>query len=200
MSQLRISVVLLAMLALSATTAAAQTGSQQAIPFEEPPDSRIGITMGYPASVGLIWHVTERLAVRPELSFSFGTTEGTGAGTFETSSDSWSVDIGVSALFHLRQWDALRTYVAPRFTYSRGESTVDSSSFTGTTTELNTSGVTIAGLFGASYALHPRFSVFGEVGVGFSDSQSTSSVALGIRTDAKRFGTQTGVGVVLYWP
>jgi hypothetical protein len=29
----------------------------------------IGVTMGYPSSVGVLWHVTDGVALRPELSF-----------------------------------------------------------------------------------------------------------------------------------
>jgi hypothetical protein len=198
MSHVRVSLLVLAAVFCSIGTATAQGGgSPQAIPSQEPPTA-IGITMGYPASIGAMWHVTDRVAVRPELSFSVGTTESSAGSFSSTSSDSWSLGAGVSALFYLRQRERLRTYVAPRFSYGRSESTVDSSSFGGTSSELSTSSVTLAGLFGASYALHARFAVFGEVGVGLSDSESTSTVVTGARTDGTRFGTQSGVGVIFY--
>ncbi len=28
-------------------------------------DPRVGLTMGYPTSVGVLWHVTDRIAIRP---------------------------------------------------------------------------------------------------------------------------------------
>ena len=178
-----------------ADTAAAQVGQQPASSRNPEP---IGITLGYPASFGVMWHVTERLAIRPELSFSFATSESQATGVSVTSSDTWSLGIGVSALFDLRQWDGLRTYVAPRFTYSRGEATVDSSSFGGLTSELRSSGFAIAGLFGASYRMHPRFAVFGEAGLSFGDAETRSSAGFGARSNTQRLGTTAGVGVIFY--
>ena len=32
---------------------------------------KTGVTLGYPASIGLLWHVTDRIAIRPEFSFAF---------------------------------------------------------------------------------------------------------------------------------
>lgn len=171
---------------------AAARGGQQPVSSQEP----IGITMAYPASIGVMWHATERVAIRPDLSFSFGTSESEATGVSGTSSDTWSLNIGVSALFYLKEWDNLRTYLAPRLGYSRGETTADSSSFGGLTAELTSSGFTLAGLFGASYRVHPRFSVFGETGVAFSDSETRTSAGFGARTDSQRFGTTAGVGVV----
>ena len=31
---------------------------------------RVGLTMGYPATVGVIWNVADRFALRPEMTFS----------------------------------------------------------------------------------------------------------------------------------
>ena len=28
---------------------------------------RVGLTMGYPTSIGVLWHVTDRIAIRPEI-------------------------------------------------------------------------------------------------------------------------------------
>lgn len=182
-------------LLFAAATARAQTSSAQPIPFSEP-ENRIGLTMGYPSSFGVVWEVNDRLALRPELSFSVGTSEGSAAGVTRTSSDTWTVGLGISALIYLKNWDALKTYVAPRFTYSRGTSSVESGF--GGDNDLKSEGFTLNGLFGAQYALHRRFSVFGEVGVGFSDGETTLSGIDG-RTESTSFGTRTGVGVILFF-
>ena len=34
-----------------------------------------GVTMGYPASIGVLWHMSEAVAVRPEFSFDFFSSE-----------------------------------------------------------------------------------------------------------------------------
>jgi hypothetical protein len=157
-----------------------------------------GITMGYPAAIGVVWHATDRIAIRPELQFSAGTSESTPAGFDGTSSSSWSVGVGVSALFYLNQWDGLRTYVAPRFSYLKARSSVDVGGPFGGDSTLRSSSYAITGLFGAQYSLHRRFSVFGEVGLGFTDQDSTSSV-LTIRSSSNTWGTRTGVGVLFYF-
>jgi hypothetical protein len=182
-------------LLLAAANARAQSASPQPIPFQEPAN-RIGITMGYPSTFGVVWEVNDRLALRPELSFSVGTSEGSAAGVPGTSSDTWAVGVGVSALIYLKKWDALQTYVAPRFTYSRGTSSVESAF--GGDNDLKSEGFTLNGLFGAQYALHRRFSVFGEVGVGFSNGETTLSGVDG-RTESTSFGTRTGVGVIFFF-
>ena len=179
---------------LVASSASAQNPSQ---PSNTEPN-RVGLTMGYPAAIGLIWEVSDRLALRPELSFSVGTSEASVQGVSGTSSDTWTVGIGVSALFYVGEWDALRTYIAPRFIYSRATSSVDSSFF-GDGNDLKSEGITINGLFGAEYSLHRRFSVFGEVGAGFSSSETRSSTPIEGRTESSSFGARTGVGVIFYF-
>ena len=48
----------LALLLCGVTGAAAQDGG------------KAGITMGYPASIGILWHAGDRVAIRPEFSIS----------------------------------------------------------------------------------------------------------------------------------
>ena len=108
-------------LALAANTASAQ---------DEP---RVGVVMGYPASIGIVWHVTSKLALRPEISVSSSTNELTATSTISvggstvtnsttTSNDNWQLLTGVSALFYLTKHENLRTYVSPRWAYTRVES------------------------------------------------------------------------------
>src|SRR5687768_17028915 len=147
MSRVRVA-ALMSITMLVAADVHAQSTSPPAIPFQEPPD-RVGITMGYPSHLGVVWELSDRFALRPELSFSVGTSEGSVGGVAGTSSDSWTVGIGVSVLYYIAEWDALKTYVAPRFSYSRGTSTVDTSF--GGDNDLKSEGITLNGLFGAQY-------------------------------------------------
>jgi hypothetical protein len=191
--------------------------------------------MGYPASVGLMWHISERLALRPEVSFSTSTNEnptsivlvGTSPSLMSSSSSTRStsssstIGVGISGLFYVGKWDALRAYVAPRFVYSRasGTSEYTSQRFFGpitpvspltpvvitTTTESTLTSKSGAGLFGAAYSLHERFSVFGEVGFGYttsaSRSKSTPEPDFDISTPGRTHGwsTRTGAGVIFYF-
>src|SRR5881394_3551642 len=80
---------------LSSTAAQAQ---------DEP---KIGLTMGYPSAIGVLWQLTDRVAIRPEVTATRGSSEGLStdpilgtAGT-STPSDNWQVAVGLSGLFYL---------------------------------------------------------------------------------------------------
>jgi len=182
-------------------------------------DPRVGITMGYPASVGIIWHVNDRVALRPEVnaqkssgefttttSIAFGPTTTTTTGT--STSDAWQVGVGVSALFYLTTHDALRTYVSPRWSYIRTSSSNTSSSAPppSQTTGSVGNGNFVSGSFGAQYALGKRFGVFGEVGVGYTHSDSAplppaaaGGVVVSSQTTTRTLATRSGAGVILYF-
>ncbi len=177
----------------------------------------LGVTMGYPASIGVIWHVSDRVAIRPEISLtqisstssSVITTIGPGgvvlsSTTTQASTDQWTVGYGASALFYVKQWDALRTYVSPRFVYTRASVAGTSSSSTAaepaSTTEFDSNAYLVTGSFGAEYAFGTRFALYGEVGFGYSRTTTDSTQAGASNTTANSVGTRSGVGVILYFP
>jgi hypothetical protein len=178
---------------------------------------QVGLTMGYPATVGLMWHVSDRVSLRPEFSISTNTSDMTSVPVLGTSTSSSStVVVGISALFYCWKWDALRAYVAPRFTYSRlegsSERTSETISFpslspvtTTTRTETTITTTSSAGLFGAQYSLHRRFSAFGEVGFGYSSTRSSARTTppptfdISINPSAHGWSTRTGAGVIFYF-
>ena len=89
---------------------------------------KVGITMGYPAAVGIIWHLGDTVALRPELTFSGSSSETDRAGNvIDIESDGWAFGTGISALFYLHQYDRVRTYFSPRFTYTKIKTTSSSS-------------------------------------------------------------------------
>ena len=157
-----------------------------------------GVTMGHPGSVGLLWHVSDRVAVRPEFQFSYISSEGSAPELGLTSSSSgWNVAPGVSALFYLRRFDNLRTYVAPRFAFARSTTSSDSALTTGDARSTNKSYVGSAS-FGAQYSLGPRFGVFAEIGLAATRTTGSSSRS-SIRTSGWQWTTRTGIGAVLYF-
>jgi hypothetical protein len=152
-----------------------------------------GITMGYPESIGLLWHVTDNVAVRPEFRFAHSTTD-TNVPFAGENTSSTSFGVGVTALFYLKRYDSLRTYVAPGWTHSHTDPGA------GTTANSDT----IAGMFGAQYAVGKRFSIFGETGVAFSHSTSKSDIAGPPIVDTfsahgNSVATRTGAGVIFYF-
>jgi hypothetical protein len=159
--------------------------------------SDVGVTMGYPASIGLIWHASEKIAIRPE--FAFTHSENDGHSTFTTTEGSGnSVGVGASVLFYLRKWDHLQTYVSPRYTYSRTTSESHDLNPPNSSSESKTTSNQASGYFGAQYSPHQRFSVFGEAGYGWT--RTTGELLSGSSTSTTTSkGTRTGVGVIFYF-
>jgi hypothetical protein len=157
--------------------------------------SKVGLTMGFPAQIGVIFHVSDKVAIRPEVNFT-----GNSADVGGTSTSSWVFGLGVSALCYVSQHDHLRTYIAPRLDYSHGStSTSPNSQITLNDTSRNTWGG--AGSFGAQYALSDRFSVFGEAGFGVSHASTPLTATLStttLKVNTTAWGTRGAVGVIFY--
>jgi hypothetical protein len=173
---------------------------------------RFGIVMGYPAQVALLWKVSDRLAVRPELNWSRLSSETISTADiltfppdapvpFTTTSEGWAVGTGVSALVYLVKGDALRTYVSPRFTYTRSSTSLDLGFGRVSTSTTTSSTYGVAGLFGAQYKLANRFGVFGEMGFGYSrgtGSPGSSGITRSESTSTS-VGFRSGAGVILFF-
>ena len=158
---------------------------------------KVGVTMGYPASIGILWHVSDKVAIRPELSIAGGSSEGSG-GSFSAESDNFTFGTGVSVNFYLHTYDKLKTYFSPRFTYSRSTTENSSSGVTTSsfeTTSTNTGG---SGSFGAQYELSDKFSLYGELGVVFAYTKATNSNGPS-KTTGNAWSTRSGAGVVFYF-
>lgn len=166
----------LALLLLAPATALAQE------------ERTVGLSMGYPSSVAVLWHATERVAVRPEITFS---TTSTDVGERDASGSAFSA--GASVLFYTLQRDALSTYIAPAYGYARG--TNESSTGLESTSRAHN----ISGSFGVQYRLGERVSVFGETGISFTTTKLEADDAFGSSTSSDRFGNRSAVGVVFYF-
>ena len=184
---------------------------------------RVGLTMGYPSSVGVIWRLNDRVAVRPEVTLSRSTGDVTGSDVSGlspiTTNDSTGAGVGISALFYLHRWDGLRTYVSPRFSYSR----ISASASTSGSTLLSDSTASLyltSGSFGAQYSLGRHFGLFGEIGLGYTATTTTATSTLtisittfvnGVATATTRtqlvtsgshsntVATRSGVGVIFFF-
>ena len=154
-----------------------------------------GITMGYPLSVGLVTRISDRLALRPELQLSWTTSE-TESPFQATGVDSTVIGVGISALIYIGDVDKLRTYICPRYVF--GRTSITTQSPFGDSSENSVKSHTLIGSFGAQYALHDRFGVFGEVGVGVTGDRRRSSFTP-TSTEMTTVNTRTGVGLVFYF-
>lgn len=158
---------------------------------------RVGMTIAYPSAVGLIWHASDRLAVRPEFTFSLSTSETTPGGGLPggSSASSWSVGTGVSLLYYTQEWDKVRGYVSPRFGYSRTRNETESGTFSSTLTATN---YAWGASYGVQYLPTERFSVFGEVGIGGAFGRGRASNS-GNKSDGHGWGTRSGIGMIVYF-
>jgi len=175
---------------------------------------KVGVTMGYPSSIGVIWQVTGRVAVRPEMTLSRVTGDSSAndlAGAAPLSTDETNgVGTGISALFYLGRWDALRTYVSPRFAYSRNSTSASTANAgSPSTSDSTVSSYVTSGSFGAQYALGRRFGLFGEVGLSYSRTSTSLSSSLATNgttivnvhssSRANAVATRSGVGVIFFF-
>jgi hypothetical protein len=175
MKRIVVSVVLTIICALAATPAFAQA------------PSKVGLTLGYPASVGLLIPVGGNVTLRPELAFSRTTAEFDGQFVIDDERTSTTFGTGLSALFYVKSWNDLRAYVSPRVNYVRSSADDDA---------VGTSWAA-SGSFGAHYALSDRFSVFGEVGLGWSRSKSDGSSLSTSRTTT--WSTRSALGAAIFF-
>lgn len=202
MALTRKSIVMLSLLTLAvAGTAHAQEKGQA------------GLVIGYPASIGIVWQMSEHVAIRPDVSFSHSSSDSTNftsvgltTSTSKSSGSGWATSVGLSALFYVHRWDSLRAYVSPRFAYSRANSTTtndQTSMFAGTVSVVVDSvnaTYTGVGSFGVQYSLSRKFSVFGEVGVAYSDAESSTRIAAThVESSGRSVSSRSGAGVVIYF-
>ena len=148
-----------------------------------------GLTVSAPSAIGLIWHVTPKMAVRPELSFSLGGSDGGGT-TPDISNHSFT--LAGSALLYMARWENLQTYVSPRLSYSWAGTSIDQG------VETSQDGWSAAGSFGAQYSLGERFAVFAEAGVAYAGSNWETSLTSNDRS-SWTFGTRTQIGATVYF-
>ena len=162
---------------------------------------KTGIVIGFPTAVGILWHASDKVALRPEFAVSgssndltVNTTSGTTSGTTASHTTSWGFGFGMSALFYLHTDDKLRTYIVPRFAWTHSSSSSDLSAISGTNLDLTTDSYGGSGSFGAQYGLGNRFAVFGELGLEVAHHTTDRPLS----STGNSWGTRAGVGVVLY--
>lgn len=155
---------------------------------------RVGLTAGYPGDVGVLWHASDSIAIRPSFTFTHSSGDSASGG----ASSGWASGVGVSALFYVKKYDNVRTYVSPQFTWSHGSTALQSTAFTTvgiTSTNTTTGG---GGAFGAQYTPSAHFAVYGEAGVAFSHQKTSLSGPNTFSSTGNSWGTFAGVGVVFY--
>ena len=159
-----------------------------------------GVVMGYPTTFAFIWHASDRLAIRPEVSFVHTSSESENSilgDVFRSSSnDSWNATVGASALWYFRGADRVRPYFSPRVAFAHNSS--DSSTNDEDPQTSNT--LSASGSFGAQYTPVRKLAVYGELGYGFSRgwSEFRSQIATSKNT-GWAWSPRGAVGVIFYF-
>jgi hypothetical protein len=183
--------------------------------------------MGYPSAVGVIWHMSSHIALRPEFTWTHtsidapSTTDPVlGVVSAGSTSENWTTGFGLSALFYLTRYDSLRTYVSPRFNYSRSSGSTNLSDSPASSTS-DVWLYSTSGSFGAEYGLGRHFAVFGEIGGNYSSTTTRTSLVesrtvfasvgpggpilststFTVRTDqhSHQLSTRSGAGIIFYF-
>jgi len=161
-----------------------------------------GLSIGFPGSIGVIWHTSDAVALRPDFTFSHSSSRNGTIDGLETTA--WGFGAGVSALFYTGTvHDNVRTYVSPRFGYSRTNSK-NSQTIASLASRAHGNGYQYSGSFGVQYTPVRRFGVYGEAGIQYSrsDSEFTSgggSLNPSGKSTGSGLGTRAGVGLVWYF-
>ena len=127
------------LLAIGATRTAAQ-GNQ-----------RVALDIGIPAGIAVLWHINDKVDLRPDFTFVHVSQDNAGSQT--------RLGFGASLLFPIKSTTSFTPYVGLRggyAWYSGSNSTTDRS---------------LAGIFGARYAIDKRFGISAETGFVFDRLQ-----------------------------
>jgi hypothetical protein len=157
---------------------------------------KAGLVIGYPASLGVIWHAGKKVAIRPEFAITGSSSKSEGT-SFNSHSSGVATTFGLSVLFYAHTDEHLRTYFVPRFLYGHASSKNKTSSSTNPSVTSDNDLIGGSGAFGASYQLARKFAMFGELGFGVEHVESTSSVNTA-KNRSTTWGTRAGVGVIFY--
>lgn len=195
---------LLSLLAVMAITTAASAQDRD----------KFAVVASTQEPIGIVWHVTDKIAVRPAIDFAHGSSSTEGdpyvlAGVTLPARDPSFTTFGLqlSGLLYLARWDDLRAYVAPG--YGHTWVSQDQYSFT------ESSNHQVEGLLGLQYSLGSRFAVFGEFGLSYARVTRETTIdfpfvdvlpvtpglvytSSSIKTTMSATGTRSRFGVAFY--
>jgi hypothetical protein len=175
---------------------------------------KLALVVGYPAQVGLLWNLSEKVAIRPEVNWTHSTSESPGTSTTfgpagsttvqtTLTSQSTAFGVGISGLIHVWRQEALRVYLSPRFTYTHQSMSIDLGLPVTTVVPVLTQSTTntygVAGSLGAQYTLARHFGLFGEVGVAYTRATISTDAFILTSGENSTVGLRSGAGVLLFF-
>jgi hypothetical protein len=184
-----------------------------AVPARGQERGQVGVTMAYPTTIGVIWHISDAIAVRPEFGFAWTSNDASA-----TTSSSTTFSVGASGIFYVKKWESLRAYVSPRYAYQHGSNSANfdlasvlppsiilppSLTLPSLQTTVTNTAHSASGAFGAQYTLHQHFGIFGEIGAAYA--HTTSSVPgfvtslISTSTTGNAVAVRSSVGAIFYF-
>jgi hypothetical protein len=173
-------------------------------------DRKVGLVFGYPTAVGVLWHVSDGIALRPDLAVNRQSSETTSTvstgftppQTSTSTTTGWNTSVGLSALFYLGSPADLQFYLTPRVAYQFSRTETENSPPLPqlSSYESESDGFVVAGSFGAQYRVHERFRLFGELGLSYAEQEGETGFTLARQSlSTTSFGVRSGVGIVVYF-
>jgi hypothetical protein len=179
-------------------------------------DKPFGITVGYPVSVGMLWQVHERLAVRPVFTFGYSNE---GNDDSASTATSWRFGIATSAVVSIVRDGPRHLYAGPYYEFQRRNTTLSQAisygdpddvfatvNFTNIEAKPRSNEHSIGGLVGFEIRLQDRYGVFAEGGAAYRHSkrsgempplpENSSSVAFSEETLNRTVNDVRGLGRV----
>jgi hypothetical protein len=159
---------------------------------------RVGVAASVPGySIAAIWHVTEAIAIRPEVGLSRSYQEYPYHTTLDSppitaTTTSLTTSVGVSGILFVATHESLRTYVSPQVAYTRSSRTQAGSPLPDTTS----SGYSAGGAVGAQYAIGHRFAAYGELGIEYEHTPNSGGIP---NHNENSISTRSAVGVIMYF-
>jgi len=202
---------------LAAVLAVTVVGSAS---VEAQEQGQVWITISHPTTVGVIWHITDRIAARTTVGWARSVSENEYQssipayyddlvalgliapnlpGPYRTETTGTSTDVNLSALFYLSRTEGLSTYVTPRYSYQRTTSKVEVDRAFPLLLDEQTRAMpmhAVAGSLGLQYAPVRRFSVFAEVGL--EHTRRNYALESGSETTGRTLGIDVALGATLY--
>lgn len=142
-------------------------------------DDRVALTVSTPTALGVLWHTSDRLALRPEINLTHSRLTGSPAAT--------GASLGSSLIVYTSGMGATRTYVAPRLAAQ--------------VTSQASAPDLVTWVAGVSFGAQHRFErsslmVFAEGGV--QASWFERELGLGGNVSATQWSTRTAIGLGWY--
>jgi hypothetical protein len=167
--------------------------------------------------VGAIWQPNKHIALSPFFDFTHSRLNG-----YSYSSDTTSgiaspqsantFGVGAKLQLYLKNWDGIRLYVAPGYTYARSRSkrstqTTNPSSSYASYFDNKSISHEVSGVWGIQYAVSDRISLFGEIGVIYQNMERSNSVTTIPEDISNTFsppqtvysaGLKNSIGIIFY--